>query len=601
MRILNLTYEKQSQILFASTNRGTVIRYSHDLSHQLSSDPIYDLQSIHVVVVHNESIFGREITGKLVQWDKKSLELLQIVDLNNWLDESTARVPNACHGLTIFRDKLYVSMPTGQVARFDSKTLQLEWISDYITASNVECFNFADDNFHLLTEFTGKLYAGNIDAEMKAVTQLSGAVIHRVVYDNLYSRYWATDDFFCGITLFNKNNFAQPLRIKLSHDDVEYIDLSEDQRLALVACFDRHVHVIENHEIPVQRNRLGPFDYQVIQALWRDNDSCFVLTESGAVCVANINNNKIIRHVEPQNCVWDLQPCVQNPKAFWAGCESGVIGKFHHEKGQLRLINESQLGLGPIRRLIPVNGDQAYVLSMNGVIALVDLESRVVWQHKTAPLLRDFTLFQEQLFYCSENGDLVALNRFDGKVAWKRIFDLPLFSVSIHPSEGKLIVTEKLVADKDTLNCDNRLLVIDSESGEVLRSVVLRGNAKSITWVDDSKFLISGNGNVRSKLIAWPDLSELMRWDQYQVNTAERIQLLGEFVHTTTYGYQLNSYSIDGSMVDAAFPFEDYATALMTIGKNTIVAGGRGGFISCFKVTDGVPQFTSQFKFRRRI
>ena len=597
MRILSLTFEKKDRTLFASTNRGTVLRYARDMSISNSSDPVYDLQSINVIIIHNNYIFGREITGKLVQWHKVTLVVLKIVDLNNWLDDGIARVPNACHGLAIWRNKLYVSMPSGQVGRFDPMTLKFEWISDYQTASNIECFDFTDDDFHVATEFTGKLYAGHIDLEMKAVGQLSKAVIHRIVYDKIHSRYWATDDYFCGITIFDKKSLDEPLRLKLTHDDVEYIDLSHDHQLALVSCFDRYVYVLENRETPQLKTRLGPFDYQVIQTLWRDENSCFVLTESGALYVVEVRKNEIVRHVEPQNCIWDLQPCVQNPFELWASCESGTLKKLKIESRHLALIYETQLALGPLRRLIPFSATQVYVLSMSGIVALFDVETGLVWQHQAAPLLRDFTLAQNQLFICGENGDLVCLNGSDGQVVWTKTFDLPLFSISAHPSENQLIVSEKLVADKDTFACDNRLLVVRCENGEVIRSTVLRGNVKSITWINDFKFLVSGNGNVHAKLIDWPSLSELQLWDKFQVNTAERIKPLGDFVHTTTYGYQLNSYSFDGSIVDAAFPFEDYATALIAVGKDTLVAGGRGGFLSSFKVCGGIPQLISSLRF----
>ncbi|NJL23727.1 MAG: hypothetical protein HC902_00100 [Calothrix sp. SM1_5_4] len=222
MRPVHFNYDPDLNCLFASTNRGTILRLDLDLNVVASSDPVYGLYSLYVSKVDSQYIYAREITGKLVRWHKRGLKLDRLVNLTAWSDPRQANVPNVSHGLFLLGDFVYVSLPDGPVGKFRRTDLAFEKLSSYLPNSLIE--SVAPDvigHGHFAVDFGGYLYRGRLDGDLKTVARVAHGACHQIIFDEKFRRYWVTDDFHCGLALIQPDSPSNPRRLYLTRDDVD--------------------------------------------------------------------------------------------------------------------------------------------------------------------------------------------------------------------------------------------------------------------------------------------------------------------------------------------------------------------------------------------
>ncbi|NJL23729.1 MAG: hypothetical protein HC902_00110 [Calothrix sp. SM1_5_4] len=116
-------------------------------------------------------------------------------------------------------------------------------------------------------------------------------------------------------------------------------------------------------------------------------------------------------------------------------------------------------------------------------------------------------------------------------------------------------------------------------------------------WLAPDRLLINGGGAVATTVLSWPEMQDVQIWSAWQLNTCESALVYKDRVYTTTYGFQLNTFHVNGQIEESAFPFEDYATSLAIVGDNLLLAGGRGAFLTLFALRDGLAQIISLKRF----
>lgn len=596
MRPIHICFDQIQNHLFASTNRGTILKFDQDLNPLQSSEPVYGLNNLFVCTVDDEFIFARDIAGKLVRWKKSNLSLDAIVDLCVWNGPEDADVPNVSHGLFIHGEAVYVSMPQGPMGKFDRKTFQFLGLSTYRPTALLECFDLSQPEDHFAVDFSGYLYRGHIDRDMKKVARIANGACHQVIYDQKFDRYWVTDDYHCGLALFKANDPKNITRIPLTRDDVEWMSFNKDQSEVLVACFDRYIYRIQNDLEPRVVKTYGPFKYQVNHVEWVSDDLAYALTESGEIYRVQLDSGEFIQGPTGTNAVWDIKALPTGENHFVVAFEDGFLRQVEVTDYGLNTVQEKNLRLGMIRRVVAVE-DGYFVLTTGGHVARLNCSFEIIWLHETKPLLRDLARHSGRIFYCGETGELAALNEQTGQVLWRKNFDRPLWALSVDPSGQEYFLSSRLCEHGDqgqeSSGRPTYFVCGDTSTGEELRRHPIFGNIKRIQWTPEHKIVINGNGEASTTLMDPKDFSILRQWSDWQLNTCEAVLQLGDRLFTTTYGYQLNTYSTSGEILESAFPFEDYSTSLVAVDENRFLAGGRGAFLSLFKIQGGLPVLIS--------
>lgn len=596
MRPMYLYYDSTDDTLYACTNRGTVLRFDDSLQIAASSSPIYNVGILTAITGDGGFLYAREISGKLLRWKKQTLAFDRMADLNFWSSPDVATFPNVSHNLFLYQDHLYVSMPTGQIGKF-RKDLVFQSQTESSSKALIESVETSQTP-HLAVDFSGIIYSGDVNKNFVPLTRLSHGACHQMLYDKKHERYWVTDDYHCGIGLFKISDPKKIQRLEFTNDDVEAISFNADHSQVLAACFDRYIYHFENAPTPKVIKKIGPLKYQVTHVIWAKPDIAYAVTEAGQVYRCDIETGDWIESHTGTNAVWDLQS--DGDKTFWVAFEDGFVRKMALEEIDIQMVAEKNLGLGMVRRISPY-ASGALALTATGHVVRLDPELNIVWHYETKPLLRDLAVVKDQVLICGETGELTCLQAQTGKVVWIKNLTLPLWAVSIDPLGEKFLVAHRLCVRTDQASESSRqpsrFFIGDTKSGEIAAHKETFGNLKRFHWLNDRQFLINGNGDIATSVIDRDSLQIVKSWSAWQLNTCESAILMKNLVLTTTYGYQLNTFDIDGDLLESAFPFEDYATSLLPIGEDYFIAGGRGAFLALFAFKNGLPALIQNARF----
>jgi hypothetical protein len=590
MRPTHVCYDQENQCLFASTNRGLIQRLDLSMNIIATSNPVYNLNNLYVIIIDETYIYARDIAGRLARWRKDNLKLDTIIDLTAWSAPDEADVPNVSHGLFFHDESIYVSMPNGRIGRFRQSDLKFLGLSEYRPHALIECFELTGPAGHFAVDFSGYLYQGDVNGSMAPVSRIANGACHQIIYDRRHDRYWVTDDYHCSLSLFRAADLKNFERYPITNDDVEWMAFNADQSELLVACFDRYVYRIRNEAQPTVINRIGPLKYQVNHVIWPSENLAYAMTESGEIYRINPQTGEMEKGPSGTNCVWDIRRT--DDGAFLVAFEDGWLRRVRVDGTNLKIEVERDLGLGMVRRVLPI-GDDCVALTTGGHVMRLDQDMSMKWIVEARPLLRDLARGAGRLLFCSESGELACLDESDGRAIWRRNLNLALWSVTIDPSGTTYYVTSRLCerGDQGTESSGKPAVIVvgSMDSGAELRRHTLFGNIKRMQWLDDQRMLINGNGQVATSLVRAEDFTIERRWEQWQLNTCEATLVHNAKLYTTTYGYQLNTFGYSGEILESAFPFEDYATSLASVDDSHILAGGRGAFLSLFTLREGLP------------
>ncbi|MBX3020136.1 MAG: PQQ-like beta-propeller repeat protein [Bdellovibrionales bacterium] len=600
MRPLHISFDDKSRCLFASTSRGTILKFDADLKQLATSQPGYNLNNLYVMIIDESFIYARDISGRLARWHKDTLVLDTVIDLTNWSDPNEESLPNVSHGLFLHNGYLYVAMPQGKIGKFRQDDLSFIGLSEYLPKALIESFDFTGPQGHFAVDFSGYVYAGDIDQMMKPVSRVATGACHQILYDKKFDRYWITDDYHCGLALFSAHDPQNIQRVPLTRDDVEWMSFNHGQSQILVACFDRFIYRLSNEREPKILGKFGPYKYQVNHVEWTSH-GIYALTESGEIYLTDPATGEIKQGPTGTNAVWDIQPVPGSRGQFLVAFEDGFVRRMNIEGENIKTESECNLGMGMVRRIISGDDGGAFVLTVAGQVARLDRNFSILWLHESQPLLRDFIRRAGKILFCTEQGELTCLDEGTGALLWRRNFDMPLWSVTADPLGQFYWVAARLCEmgdqGQESTARPADVVVGDLATGIELRRESAYGNIKRFKWLDDQHMLINGNGRVATSVVRASDFSVVRCWRDWQLNTCEGTLVHNSRLYTTTYGYQLNTFEFAGEILESAFPFEDYATSLAAVDDKHIVAGGRGAYLSVFSVHEGLPVLAATKRF----
>ena len=607
-RILHMVYNRETRTIFAGDFDGRIHELDIELNHLRSSDPLPRATGLYVIITDGPRIYARDFANHLITWDAKTLRPEHFLHLEVYGDgdgDGPEPIPTVTHGLHIWEDKILVNDAFGKLLQFNRSNLAFERRLNFDFDGFVEAIDTTVPGHDVVTDCAGNVYLGDLSSDIFAkVMRLDHGPIHRVRYDVRNDRYWMTTDGHGGVSLVNLETKCIQ-RVYLTNDDTEWVELSSDGKRAYVACFDHHLHILENGKEPRLLKKIGPFKFQLKQVMFVDDNHVVVLLESGELFLVD-RDGAPRRHdsVFGTNCIWDLEADFSEPGLYHCPLEDGGFATVALDKntpiiGTLMVAHRVEsLGHGRMRRIKSLPGGDLIGAFTDGSIERFDRFGHSRWCIRLDTIVRDLAVGCNSTIGAavSEAGEVVEIDLESGTVLWSARYDKPLWAVAFL-DDLTLVFSERMMNYGDqgteTTSEPAYLYRLDRRSRAIVSRYANFGNIKRITAAGAERILINGNGQVGTQVFDLEAGKTVSRWDDWQLNTCEDAIFVGEQVHTVTYGYQLNTYEKDGAIKDSQFSPNNYPKAIKAFtgndGNTVLLVAGRGGFVSLYRIKQGIP------------
>ncbi|MFI1704786.1 WD40 repeat domain-containing protein [Streptomyces griseoruber] len=550
---------------------------------------------VYTVTAAGDWVVGRDKRGTLLRWRLDTLDLVDVLDADRTANraellEGEEPSPVMSRGITVHQGKVYMNNGYRQMAVLDLETFAVERIEPNF-AGHVPLEWFCQDHPEIdaASDKAGRVFLGDLETlDFPTVVKADGGNIHRILYDSLHDRFWATQDD--GVD--ENNNIANGVltldaegnvtgQLLLARDDVEFLAFSPDQRTVYVGGFDGVLHLLDNStpELKVASTVSG-FSHQLTDFAVADDGTIYTLTQDGDIRRLTADGTRILARAPfRRQCVWDVQPSVDDPAELYAATDDGVavlsvvadgLGEPHLD---LRAHHTHDLGF--TRRVVPLPGGWAGVTRDQWVFR-ADRDGTVLWRRRLDALAHTVAGSPDhtRLLAChndgvdeldAKNGELIARLDIGRASAWTGCY-LPTGERVIGSSTGLISV---YAADRD----------------EVLREFDTEEYPKRMWAESPDALIISGENGV--KRLALADGGITHRWTELLDNTVENGVLLGNTVYAVSYGCQLGAFDRESTEITALVEdLPDFAKALTAVpfgDEYVLVVGGRGGWIRLFR------------------
>jgi len=610
IRIISMAKHPNNEILICGDFNGIVYRMNKNLEILDRSSPVPGhVSTLYKIVCNDQFIFGRDIKGNLIQWDIETLEVKQIIFLKHFTNEEQKKkyspIPTASHGLFLFKSYLLVVNPFGELLQFNQKDLSYIKKIDLPVEAFAESFSYRDDQEQIVCDCIGNLWVGSFENKaFEKKTRLDYGPVHAMQYDQKNDRYWLTTDNHRGFSIVS-HDFEKITRFQMTNDDVEWLTFNEDYSLAYLVCFDHHLYIYKNEVNPQLIARVGPLKFQGKQVEVIDENHVYVLLESGEIYHIDKHHRMVKQAVTGTNCAWDMVEDKEVKNQYILPMEDGSIRYVRYfasiDQQKVELFETKtipNLGMGRVRRVVPLGGGSLLIGTSQGYVAKISSEGGLVWWYRTRSIVRDIAFNQAQKLAAvvNEAGEVLLFHIETGEVTWQDTFDKPLWAACFYDND--LLVSERCLSEKDENKTSSvpiaNLYQIDISKKEIKLSIAICGNIKRIQVLENGHLLLNGNGDIFTLEYDLNQRKAVKRWDEWQLNTCEKaIQFAGK-VYGVTYGYQLNTYEMNGKMIDCQFSPVNYPKAVVageTIEqKPLILVAGRGAFVSLYLLNEaGIP------------
>jgi WD40 repeat protein len=542
-----------------------------------------------------EWVVGRDKRGTLLRWRLDTLRLVDVLDADRTANraellEGEEPSPVMSRGITVHKGKVYVNNGYRQMAVLDLDTFAVERIEPNF-AGHVPLEWFCQDHpgIDVASDKAGRVFFGDLESlDFPTVVQADGGNIHRILYDPLHDRFWATQDD--GVD--EDNNIANGVltldadgsvtgQLLLARDDVEFLAFSPDHRTVYVGGFDGVLHLLDNStpELRVASTVTG-FSHQLTDFAVGDDGMIYTLTQDGDIRRLTADGTRVLaRALFRRQCVWDIQPATDDPAELYAATDDGVavLSVVPDGLGEPRLDLRAHHthGMGFTRRVVPLPGGWAGVTRDRWVFR-ADRDGTVLWRHRLGALAHTVAGSPDhtRLIACHNDG-VDELDASTGELITRLDIGRASAWAGCYLSTG-----ERVVASSTGL-----VSVYAAEGTEVLREFDT-GEYPKRMWADDSDALIiSGENGI--KRVSATDGEVTHRWTELLDNTVENGVLLADTVYAVSYGAQLAAYERESTEITVLVEdLPDFAKALAAVPFEdgyVLLAGGRGGWIRLFR------------------
>ncbi|MEV4441285.1 PQQ-binding-like beta-propeller repeat protein [Streptomyces sp. NPDC049577] len=554
---------------------------------------------VYTIAAAGDWIVGKDKLGTLLRWRLDTLDLVDVLDAHYTCDrsllmENEEPSPQMSRGILVHEGRVYVNNGYRQVVVLDLETFEVERIEP----------SFADDvamewlctdhpEVDVVSDKSGRIFLGDLAAlDFPNVVKVDGGNIHRICYDPLHDRFWATQDDGVDendciangvLTLDARGKVLDQLL--LARDDVEFLAFSPDHRTVYVGGFDGVLHVLDNStpQLRVDHTVSG-FTHQLTDFAVGTDGSVFTLTQDGDLRKLSADGRTLLARAafRPQ-CAWDIQPSVDDPAELFVAADDGVavVSVVADRRGepQVRLLDHVRTGFGFTRRVVPLPGGWAGV-SRDRWVWRSDRAGNVLWKHRLEALTHTLagSAGHERLLAAANDG-VTELDAATGEVLGRLdIGDASAWAACYLPTG------ERAVASSDGV-----ITLFAAGTDEVLWRLETDEYPKRM-WATADSLIVTGQQGVKEISLATREITG--RWTELLDNTVENGALLGDRVYAVSYGVQIGVYEREsGELLALAEDLPDFVKAVAAVpygtdGAHALLAGGRGGFLSLYRIAE---------------
>lgn len=590
-RIQNLNYSKENNILIASGRQGGIYSFDLNLSCIAASPRSGNNIPISAILEKNGYVFTRNILGTIQRWRLPYLEPTDalysetIQGRND--DEMEETVRSVSHGLAYWNDNIYAISGTGQLLELDLEDLKVRRIFNPSAESFIESIEVSKDELHLLSDFSGWIWHGHLsDGDFKKLTRIDAGPCHHLAYDRLHNRYWATTDNQGGFVLIDGKSLEAKL-IRMTTDDVEWIDFDATGKTAYVACFDHYLYIYNNEfEEPKMQAKIGPFKFQLKQVI-SVGVFIFVLLESGEIIKIDENGSIILSSTWQGNCIWGLTPDTVNNSNYYCSLEDGSIRQIEVDCDKVGIISLRETkGLffpyGRLRRVLSLPDGDLIAISTSGVVFRTTANGYVIWENHFFGIGRDLSLHPNglRLAVANESGEAQEIDIRNGLVIRRFNTGEPTWSVC-YLEDGRLLLGLRR----------RKIYVYDENSIEPINALEFIDNVKGIRQLKNGRICVNGPGGIT--LYNPTSLSPIRSYSDGITTTCESVACTDSQVFAVSYDLSLNTFDYDSSeLLDQQFPFFDFPKVIhfhQGDSMSLLLAAGRGPCLTAFRLFNGKP------------
>ncbi|MGH3345221.1 MAG: PQQ-binding-like beta-propeller repeat protein [Carbonactinosporaceae bacterium] len=583
--------------LLVTDNAGRVHLLDDQLEVVRSSPVVSGGRPTYAVAVAGRWIVGKDLVGNIVRWSLDTLDLVDYLDAAATCDRATLLdgeepSPVVNRGIAVWQNRVFVNNGYMQLLVLDLETFAIERIVPSVSGDvPIEWICTEHPQIHAVSDKEGHLFLGRLDSlDFPTVVEVdSKANLHRVRYDPRHDRFWVTQDsgdgehadIANGVVIVHPDGTVAD-QLRFARDDVEFIEFSAGYRRAYVGGFDGMLQVFDNSapELRVERTA-GPFSHQLSDLAIGAGGQLYALSQDGEIVRLDPDGTPRARAPFRRQCVWDIQPAVEDPRRLYCATDDGVAVVQVDDTPygpHLQPVGHHVSGYGFTRRVAAAPGGWIGI-TRDGLVYRADADGRRRWTHDLGCLPHTVAGSPDHsraLVSTNEGG--VELDAATGEpVDRLGIDDLPLWACAYLPTG------ERVLATRNGLVC-----AFGADSGELWRSD-LGGYPKRMRYERGALF-VTGEHGVKEMAA---DGSGLRRsWSELVSNTCENVALLDGLVCAVSYSGQLLTYDYaSGELLDLVEGLPDFPkglTVLRGTGQPHLVVGGRGGYLITLRPDKGV-------------
>ncbi len=576
--------------LLASDVRGRLHLLDEHLQLVSSSPVVSGGLPTYCLMVDGNTAVTKDRSGTVTKWRLDPIEpavALAAHELRSPASEylkGEEPSPSINRGIAVWQGRVYVNNGYLQVVVLDLETFEVLQIAEPFSPVYLEWICTDRPGQQAVSDKTGRLYLGDLASlDFPVEVRIDGeSNVHRVLFDPLHDRYWATQDAGDSNNLRIANGLVTVLpdgtieeTLRFAADDIECLAFSADFTRAYTGGFDGDLHIFDNtrRELKIAQT-VHAFSHEIIDLAVLADDTLAVLSQDGQLAHLTSDGVRFAEASYRSQCVWDAQPVPGRPGRFRLGTDTGVQTVEVRESidGPYPvLVEDWRTGTGFVRSLA-VSADATYCVSHQGQVFRLDDDGKVVWRQHYFARLHTVALDRqaERLLVASNEGAVEHLSatgertaKFDlgGRHAWVACY---------------LATGERVVATHEF-----DILVFAADSEQLLWSLKLEGYPKRM-WASDEDLFVTGGGGVRQ--ISLRDREVVRLWDAMLENTVENFVFHGEHLYALSYGCQIGVYdanTCEGLGLIEQLPDFPKGLALLPAeeGPDHLLVGGRGGYL----------------------
>jgi WD40 repeat protein len=583
--------------VLATDVRGRLHRLDEGLGLVRSSPVIPDGVATYCLAVDGNTVVTKDRQGTVIRWRLDTLDptsvlaaaQLRATDGDYLEDEEPS--PTINRGIGIWNGRVYVNNGYLQVAVLDLETFSLLQVAEPFSPVYLEWICTDRPGQQAVSDKTGRLFLGdleNLDFPLQ-VTVDSHSNVHRVLYDPVHDRYWATQDAGDDDSSYIKNGIVTVLpdgsieqSLKFASDDVECLAFNSDFSRAYSGGFDGELHIFDNtrRELTII-DTVRVFSHEIIDLAVLADGNLAVLTQDGRVVLLSPEGVQLGQNEFRPQCVWDIQPVPGAEDALRVATDTGVSTvRIVEQVGGPNLLWEHEWGsdTGFVRR-IQCTADSTFGITHGGEVFRLDREGAVMWRDQYSSRLHTLSISPdgESLLVAANEGAFEHSARTGERIAKFELQGRQPWATCYLPDGHRIVATHDCVVSAFPPGADQPSWRVD-----------LEGYPKRM-WTADGRLWLTGGGGVRQ---LDPRTGDTVRvWGTLLENTVENAVEADGFLYAVSYGCQLGVFDASTCAdIGLVEPIPDFPKGMAvlagTTGPSHVLLGGRGGFIEIRRVTE---------------